>query len=178
MRRPPALPRWLLALAGATTAHAVTYLIVHGLRHGEDVIGIHGFRPGLAAGLLALSVLALVARGPGTQTGGARTVAAALPWQLGAYLALLMVEWSGTGVVGSTVLHDPWLWVGMAVNGLVAVILAGVSHVVVAATAACEGPDLGHGVRSPIQRWQPLAVVAPASAGMVASGGSRAPPVD
>lgn len=169
---------WLLALAGATTAHAVTYLLVHGLRHGGNVIGIHGFRPGLAAGLLALSVLALVARGPGTETSGAEAVARALPWQLGAYLALLMIEWTGAGVVGSSVLHDPWLWVGAAVNVLVAVILAGLSHVVVAATTACERPDRGSGTRSLNQRWQPSAMVTPASAGMIASGGSRAPPVD
>lgn len=177
MRRPPALPKWLLALAGATTAHALTYLIVHGLRHGGDVVGVHGFRPGLAAGLLALSVLALIAKGPGPDAGGARSVAAALPWQLGAYLALLTVEWLGAGILGSALLHDPWLWVGTAVNVLVAVLLAGVSHVVSAATAACEGPELGPAGPSLIQGWQPLAAAVPASAGMIASGGSRAPPV-
>lgn len=164
----------LLALAGATTAHALTYLLVHGFRHGTEVIVVHGFRPGLAAGLLSLSVFALIfrARTPGPDAG--TNVLAVLPWQVGAYAALLGVEWLDAGVATTSVLHDPWLWLGTAVNGLVFVVLAGLSRVVESATASWGSSQPVPASR--VTRWQPVPAVAPASAGVTSNGGCRAPP--
>lgn len=172
------LPPWLLIIAGAATAHALTYLAVHGFRHGGDVIGVHGFHPGVAAGLLGMSlvVVALPMPSQGRSLDDRLTLRATLPWQVTLYAAVLMAEWIGASVSATVVIHDPWVWVGIAANVVVAGMLTGLARVIRTAVGSWGSLEWHRPAAPQTQRWQCTSWTVPVSAGPLASGGCRAPP--
>ena len=167
----------VLAVAGATTAHALTYVAVHAVRHGGEVVTVHGYRPGLAAVLLAATVVGLLHRVSRPRPGSAALpTGPLLRSQLLVYGLLLVGEWTAASVPIEAVLHDPWVWAGIATNVVVAVVLNGLGRLLDGAAAWLVrlGPVVG---ARPVRRWSWRDTWSAAVAGGVGQGGPRAPPV-